>query len=207
LALYRGYDSGAGRWLNRDPIEEEGGLNLYGYVANNPLAFIDPLGLQSYELTPPNAWWDPKTRELTNSPEYQDGFKQGMGMGAAGMLLGAGGALAFLEGGPAGLAYYIATLIDIACSSGNSGDQSQTGVGAVTRKPTTSLRKEWEEIHGEPWPVDPRTGRPQDAHHKNPLADGGEDHGRNIEPKPRIDHVTHHKENGDFRRWGARPRR
>ena len=45
LALYRAYDADSGRWINRDPIEESGGLNLYGYVANNVVNAIDPLGL------------------------------------------------------------------------------------------------------------------------------------------------------------------
>jgi RHS repeat-associated protein len=45
LTLFRAYDSDLGRWLNRDPIGEEGGLNLYGYVGNDPLNWIDPLGL------------------------------------------------------------------------------------------------------------------------------------------------------------------
>lgn len=34
-----------GRWLSRDPIAEDGGLNLYGYTGNSPLNFTDPLGL------------------------------------------------------------------------------------------------------------------------------------------------------------------
>jgi hypothetical protein len=34
-------------WLNRDLIAEVGGLNLYGYVANNPINFYDPYGLYS----------------------------------------------------------------------------------------------------------------------------------------------------------------
>jgi hypothetical protein len=33
------------RWLSRDPIEESGGLNLYGYAGNSPVSFFDPLGL------------------------------------------------------------------------------------------------------------------------------------------------------------------
>lgn len=32
------------RWLSRDPIEEQGGLNLYGYVLNDPVNMVDPLG-------------------------------------------------------------------------------------------------------------------------------------------------------------------
>jgi RHS repeat-associated protein len=45
LATYRAYDPAVGRWLSRDPIEEQGGLNLYAYVDGNPINGIDPLGL------------------------------------------------------------------------------------------------------------------------------------------------------------------
>jgi hypothetical protein len=44
-ARFRAYDPVMGRWLSRDPIGEEGGLNLYGYVGNNPINYMDPLGL------------------------------------------------------------------------------------------------------------------------------------------------------------------
>jgi RHS repeat-associated protein len=46
--LYYGYrylDTVNGRWVSRDPIGEEGGLNLYGYVGNSPTALLDPMGL------------------------------------------------------------------------------------------------------------------------------------------------------------------
>lgn len=46
LAPFRAYDAELGRWLNRDPIEENGGWNLYAYVANEPINWRDPLGLQ-----------------------------------------------------------------------------------------------------------------------------------------------------------------
>ena len=44
LAEYRAYDAVESRWLNRDPIGEEGGLNLYGYVADSPTLETDPMG-------------------------------------------------------------------------------------------------------------------------------------------------------------------
>ena len=42
---YRYYDPMTGRWPSRDPIEEFGGVNLYGMVLNNPIEHIDLLGL------------------------------------------------------------------------------------------------------------------------------------------------------------------
>jgi uncharacterized protein RhaS with RHS repeats len=48
------YDPTLGRWLNRDPIEEEGGVNLYGFVWNDGVGRWDYLGhavvvVKSYE--------------------------------------------------------------------------------------------------------------------------------------------------------------
>jgi RHS repeat-associated protein len=45
---YRFYEPSLQRWLNRDPIGEVGGLNLYGFVGNSPLGYVDPLGEMSY---------------------------------------------------------------------------------------------------------------------------------------------------------------
>ncbi|MGR8980506.1 MAG: RHS repeat-associated core domain-containing protein, partial [Gammaproteobacteria bacterium] len=45
LAPFRAYDANIGRWISRDPVGEAGGVNLYTYVGNNPLRWIDPLGL------------------------------------------------------------------------------------------------------------------------------------------------------------------
>ncbi len=44
---YRYYNPDLGRWVNRDPIKERGGLNVYGFVGNNPLNKQDPTGLSS----------------------------------------------------------------------------------------------------------------------------------------------------------------
>lgn len=42
---FRYYAPSTGRWLSRDPIEEEGGVNLYGMVGNDAVNQIDPKGL------------------------------------------------------------------------------------------------------------------------------------------------------------------
>ncbi len=42
---YRYYSAELGRWINRDPIEEKGGSNLYVAFLNNPIDGIDNLGL------------------------------------------------------------------------------------------------------------------------------------------------------------------
>jgi RHS repeat-associated protein len=42
----RFYLPSTGRWLNRDPIGENGGENLYGFVYNSSLLWVDPSGLK-----------------------------------------------------------------------------------------------------------------------------------------------------------------
>jgi RHS repeat-associated protein len=41
-------DAVAGRWINKDPIAETGGHNVYALVANDPLNEIDVLGQKAY---------------------------------------------------------------------------------------------------------------------------------------------------------------
>jgi len=48
--LYRFYDAENGRWVNRDPIGERGGVNLYGFVANNSVNWVDPFGLSAQDI-------------------------------------------------------------------------------------------------------------------------------------------------------------
>ncbi|QGM98390.1 RHS repeat domain-containing protein [Methylocystis parvus] len=42
---HRHYDASLGRYVQPDPIGYAGGRSLYGYVGQNPLAYIDPDGL------------------------------------------------------------------------------------------------------------------------------------------------------------------
>ncbi|UDQ96749.1 RHS repeat-associated core domain-containing protein [Lentisphaerota bacterium WC36G] len=42
---YRYYNPVNGKWLKRDPIQEAGGFNIYGFTYGNPISYIDNLGL------------------------------------------------------------------------------------------------------------------------------------------------------------------
>jgi RHS repeat-associated protein len=64
---FRLYNPNTGRWLNRDPIEEWGGLNLYGFVDNSPLDYVDLFGLTIGDF------WDPETLRCRG-----EGFLRGL---------------------------------------------------------------------------------------------------------------------------------
>jgi len=71
---FRFYEPNLQRWTSRDPIEEMGGLNLYGFVGNSPVNYVDPLGLESFMFPP----------QYAQSREFRDGFNQGMASSALG---------------------------------------------------------------------------------------------------------------------------
>jgi RHS repeat-associated protein len=48
----RYYKSSTGTWLSRDPIEEDGGDNVYEFVNNDPISYVDKFGLQVEILDP-----------------------------------------------------------------------------------------------------------------------------------------------------------
>ncbi len=49
--LYRFYDPSLQRWLNRDPLGELSGANLYAFLSNEPITSADNFGLVDW------AWW------------------------------------------------------------------------------------------------------------------------------------------------------
>jgi len=50
ISGYRFYNPELGRWINRDPIGEEGGFNIYAFVKNNPFIGVDILGKDSFSI-------------------------------------------------------------------------------------------------------------------------------------------------------------
>ncbi len=49
----RDYDARVGRWTGKDPMRFRGGMNLYGYVVNDPVNGVDPNGKQVATPLPP----------------------------------------------------------------------------------------------------------------------------------------------------------
>jgi hypothetical protein len=58
-----------GRWINRDPIAEKKGPNLYGFVGNNPINIIDAFGLTGEDYPIRNY---PDCRHWLETLDYED---------------------------------------------------------------------------------------------------------------------------------------
>ncbi|WDP88315.1 MAG: RHS repeat protein [Desulfobacter sp.] len=65
---HRYYDPATGRYLTPDPIGLAGGINPFGYVLNDPINKIDPLGLYDLE----NYFYDSITGTTDNPGEFAD---------------------------------------------------------------------------------------------------------------------------------------
>jgi len=64
----RYYSPGLGRFLGRDPIDEAGGPNLYGFVGNNPINRWDLLGMFDWFYTGPDGTIHHTFPHITDSP-------------------------------------------------------------------------------------------------------------------------------------------
>jgi RHS repeat-associated protein len=183
----RDYDAVAGRWTAKDPIRFRGGENLYGYVDSDPINAIDIQG------------------ELPILLAAGIGYARCVA-GCAAMKLVIDAILSDCPGLDVG-----DTVGDCATECINPLNwfrlaKQEDVLRAIKRKPSRQHRKDWEKANGEPWPktVD---GNNYHVSHKEALADGGLDVLENIEPVDPATHMQEHKDNGDFRRWGARSRK
>lgn len=89
---YRFYDPLTQRWLNRDPIEENGGVNLFSFVRNDPhnrsdllgLAYGNPVSGPNGPVGPSSPWG---SGGVFNGPDGNTGSVGG-GVGAYGVFGG-----------------------------------------------------------------------------------------------------------------------
>ncbi len=83
LYYYRAryYDPNIGRFLQTDPIGYDDGLNMYTYVGNNPIVFVDPSGL--WQFTTGGAFGlGGRITFGRNNGRWNIGFAFGYGLGA-----------------------------------------------------------------------------------------------------------------------------
>jgi len=79
----RYYDPETGRYISADPIGLDGGMNLYVYVKNNPVNWVDPWGLFFYNPSNRPVWVKPENNNKPPVlvgpgefyPDQIDGFK------------------------------------------------------------------------------------------------------------------------------------
>ena len=69
-----------GRFITADPIRFQGGINFYTYVSNNPMNWVDPMGLHGWGLfrgrfrIPPRSRYTPKPKPKESpkpNPKYE----------------------------------------------------------------------------------------------------------------------------------------
>ena len=112
-----------------------------------------------------------------------------------------------LEGEDNGIANTCSRVGGSSCSGSYAGDgvhgKPETNAAPEKTKSPSTLRRQWEKLHGKSWPKDD-TGRNQDVAHIKAKADGGAPNDpKNFNPQPHDEHMQEHIDNGDFKRWGG----
>jgi len=160
LCTNRFYDPQQGRFLTRDPIGYDGGINLYGYTQNNPINGMDPDGTDNID----NAI-------MAISVTY-GGLEGGMQGGALGLIGGTlvepgGGTIVGTAGG-----VYLGAGIGAGIGAGVGGLAIALRHGIMNMSDKTPLRPT-----GPPRPGAPN-GQPRRVFRKCPTAERAEDMAR-----------------------------
>lgn len=85
LTMFRAYSPGLGRWLARDPLGEDSGTNLQDYVGNNPISWIDQLGLRPSTPEDPTEGANPSGDEMIIVAPLAEGVVAATGAAAGGV--------------------------------------------------------------------------------------------------------------------------
>jgi len=217
---HRYYSPQMGRWLTKDPIGAEGGINVYEVCGNNPIMGADPSGLDGdwpmaqWKHAPPGfrhetpAFW----RAVVEDREQRLEYLKKWGSGGMYEDFWPDGSHSThwpdMPGYDPGLfTHYVGVnATPSGPQPGVSGWPKEAMpmsllVANAKRVPSLKLRTQWENEFGYYWPKDPATGRNMDAMHIRALADGGTNAADNIAPGTREGHMRNHMENGDFSRW------
>jgi RHS repeat-associated protein len=192
----RYYDPQSGRWLSRDPIGLEGGVNVYQYCGGNPIMFADPSGLEP----PSGAYW--KNWSLRR--------KHKAGKLRFPLVTTEGSFFSYPKGESdlSSPQYYYdkpdGTIGEHLWNSAVPGDAvwAIPAAAGLTTTQRIELRAQWEDKYGYSWPTDPVTGRPCDIDHIKPRSMGGTDHVENIRPLARVSHTNRHIVDGHSKMWG-----
>jgi RHS repeat-associated protein len=76
---HRFYDPETGRYISADPIGLDGGMNLYAYVQNNPVNWVDPWGLHTQWEMFRDWLMDPSKNHWWNDPNHWTTYNTDLG--------------------------------------------------------------------------------------------------------------------------------